>query len=193
MKSAAHIIALYLQSQGVGAIGDNIFINGEPATPDNTLTIYDTASDRPRHIGGLENTGYRRQKWRVQVRARHRNAQDAHEWLQQVRVVLHTLIDFTSNSSALMAQNAKGAWILSGGISLGRDADNRSVVVDNWEIDIAWSAFSEWGARITEDGLFRVSEDDILRIVESVFVTRVNESGSLRISEGGIVRQVGDI
>lgn len=159
MKSAAHIVALYLQSQGIGAIGDNIFINGEPPTPDNTLTIYDTASDRPRHIGGLENTGYRRQKWRVQVRVRHRNAQDAHEWLQQVRVVLHTLIDFTSNSSASMAQNAKGAWLLSAGLSLGRDADNRSVVVDNWEIDIAWLERVADVIRITEDGATRATED----------------------------------
>lgn len=164
MKSAAHIIALYLQSQGVGAIGDNIFINGEPATPDNTLTIYDTLSDRPRYIGGLENTGYRRQKWRVQVRARHRNAQEAHEWLQQARVALHLLQRFSPDEGGLI-QITYGAWMLSGGLSLGRDADNRSLVVDNWEIDIAWLEFLVWGLRITEDGVLRATEDDILRMV----------------------------
>lgn len=192
MKSAAHIVALYLQQQGVGTIGGSIFINGEPPAPDSALTIYDTPSDRPRHIGGIENTGYRRQKWRVQVRARHRNAQEAHTWLQQARVVLHLLQRF-SPAVGRLTQTTHGAWLLSGGMSLGRDADNRSIVVDNWEVDIGWRAFLEWGVRITEDGLLRVSEDDILRIVESVFVTRVNESGSLRLSEGGIARQVGDI
>lgn len=158
MKSAAHIVALYLQSQGIGAIGDNIFINGEPATPDNTLTIYDTPSDRPRHIGGLENTGYRRQKWRVQVRVRHRNAQDAHEWLQQVRVALHLLQRFSPDEGGLI-QITHGAWMLSSGLSLGRDNDNRSIVVDNWEIDIAWLERVADVIRITEDGATRATED----------------------------------
>lgn len=170
MKSAAHIVALYLQSQGIGAIGDNIFINGEPATPDNTLTIYDTLSDRPRHIGGIENTGYRRQKWRVQVRVRHRNAQEAHEWLQQVRVALHLLRSFSPGLDRFV-QNTHGAWMLSGGLSLGRDADNRTIVVDNWEIDIGWLEFSVWVYRITEDGILRSSEEGDIRIIQSELAT----------------------
>lgn len=166
MKSAAHIVALYLQQQGVGTLGGSIFVNGEPATPDNTLTIYDTPSDRPRHIGGLENTGYRRQKWRVQVRVRHRNAQESHSWLQQSRVALHLLQGFSPDVGGLI-QITHGAWMLSGGLSLGRDADNRSIVVDNWEIDIAWLEFLVWGLRVTEDGLLRASEDGVLRIAEN--------------------------
>src|SRR5690625_255626 len=136
MKSAAHIAALYLQQQGVGTLGGSIFINGEPATPDNTLTIYDTPSDRTRHIGGLENTGYRRQKWRVQVRVRHRNAQEAHTWLQQARVALHLLQRFSPDVGGLV-QTTHGAWLLSGGLYLGRDANNRSIAVVSWDV-IVW-------------------------------------------------------
>lgn len=165
MKSATHLVALYLQSKNIGVIGQNIFIDSEPPTPNETLTIYSTVSDRPRLFGGIENTGYRSQRFGVQVRVRHSNSIQAHEWLQQARVALHLLNQF-SDVGYEMTQNATGAWNQNAGLSLGLDANNRIRIVDNWQVLVCWT-LTEWqDARITEAELLRITENGDVRVVE---------------------------
>lgn len=51
MNSCAHDIALWLESQGVGVLGGenkwSLARNGEPKTPPDCITVYDTGGDGP--------------------------------------------------------------------------------------------------------------------------------------------------
>lgn len=131
MKTAAHLVALFLESEGIGTLGTDIFINSEPATPDNTITVYDTGSDRPKLLGGQENTGYREQDFNVQIRVRNKDTQAAVLLLQDMRVLLHKMQSFTDNGQVL-----KGAWLNSAGLPLGFDDNRRVRYTDNWRVKV---------------------------------------------------------
>jgi len=159
-----------LQRHGVGIIGEDIFINHEPAQPNNTLTVYDYGSDRPRWMSGNERTGYRTQDFNVQVRARGKNDADVQALLQKTRVLLYKLERFEDDGAAdgEMYSYLRGAWNISANTSLPRDSNGLIFYVNNWRVRRGGDAVY-WGAiRISEDGDVRVAEDGLVRSGEGV-------------------------
>lgn len=136
MKTAAHLIALYLEQKGVGTLGGTgswgIYVGVEPAKPDACITLYDTGGLPPWEFGC--DTAKRTTRPAFQIRIRGSNYPAMADKLQEIRELLHPLQDWASGT-----QIVHGAWMASGPISLGLDDNDRQRLTDNWEAEIQFS------------------------------------------------------
>lgn len=122
MNPPAKDIADYLETVGLGIVGTSIFAYGEPASPDDTITIYDTGGYDPIIPALLYSPT-------VQVRTRSMNYDTA--WGKLLEVQNELLLPTTRE---IGGSRYIGIWMTGDANSLGRDDNNRWRIVANFRI-----------------------------------------------------------
>lgn len=124
LNSPATDISSFLQAQGVGTEGTNLFIGREPADPDFVVSIYDTG-------GFLPNPKYLRDEPTIQVRVRGNKNDYNNAWIkmQEIKdVMLGAQLQVLNGTDYVLFVLATDP------ISLGYDESNRPLIVSNWNL-----------------------------------------------------------
>lgn len=124
MNSPAHDIALFLAEQGEGYWGGNrewcISVNGEPASPDDAITIYDTPGGEP----DTDELDIFRPS--LQVRVRSHSWQKAYNKQIAIRdLLIFDPVDAASSYFELIVMSSDV-------MSLGKDDSNRHLLTANY-------------------------------------------------------------
>jgi hypothetical protein len=99
------------------------FVGEEPAAPNDVVTIYDTGGGAPFSEIELFNPT-------IQVRTRAVKYQDAYDLQLEIMRALINPVSFEINDTKYI-----GVWAQSDIISIGKDANNRSVFTSNFNIE----------------------------------------------------------
>lgn len=122
MSSPAGDIADYLEIQGVGTVGTNIFAHLEPNKPNTCVTVLDTTGLQPLEIGeNLRQPG-------IQIRVRAVDYESAYSLHNTIVRLL--CVDVTEFSSA--SHRYVGCWQQGDIFNLGRDQNDRFVTTSNY-------------------------------------------------------------
>lgn len=125
MNSPASDIMQLLSDNAVGTIGGgsgwSLNVSKEPASPDNTVTLYDT--------GGFGND-YDANIYQptIQVRIRGIGYPTVYAKAEEIEQILIAPTSFTKNSRYV------GAWNAGGVESLGYDDNDRAIIVMNFNL-----------------------------------------------------------
>lgn len=122
MSSPAADLAGYLESQGLGAIADDIFISREPAGVNECITVYDTGGFPPDPDCGIERPT-------AQLNVRAEDYATAYQKLELAKNTLITPKGFDFNGYRYV-----GVWGDGDIGSLGYDDNDRSILVFNVNI-----------------------------------------------------------
>lgn len=116
-------IALYLQQQGIGMIGVDIFKGQLPATPDNAIALFEYAGE-PQDLtdANLEYPG-------LQVLVRNKSYSAGRQKIEQARSALHGLTEATINNVRYLLIQARQSPE-----ALPRDENGRAIFVVNFRI-----------------------------------------------------------
>jgi len=112
----------YLQTQGVGTIGTDIFYGFMPDASDNCITLFEYAGSPPDLHWGGEYPG-------LQVRVRNKSYATGRTKIEQVKNALHGLAETTLGATRYLLVRANQSPQ-----SLGRDANGRTEWVINFTI-----------------------------------------------------------
>ncbi len=117
-------IATFLAAQGAGTIGTDIFVGMEPSEPDATITVYDTGGIAP-------NPKFLRDEPQVQVRIRGAVNDYQNAWIkaQETKDILLGAQPQILNGTDYVLFVQIGEMI-----ALGRDENNRPLIVSNWQL-----------------------------------------------------------
>lgn len=120
----SHELALFLEAQGVGTVGVDIFTNEEPTAPDAVLTVYDT--------GGSSPVLYAEQlrEPTVQVRTRGNDYSSANDLQQAAFEALNNVIN-----QQLGDHRYLGVWLIGEVTSIGKDGNSRTRLTSNYRIE----------------------------------------------------------
>jgi len=122
MNSAAADVMSYLSDNAVGTIGAtsgwSLNTSKEPATPDSTVTLYDTGGFAADYDVNLYQPT-------IQIRVRGHNYQTVYAKADEIEALLIGPKSFTKNSFYV------GAWNPGGFESLGYDENDRAIIVMN--------------------------------------------------------------
>lgn len=111
-------IATYLQTGGFGTVGNSIFHNTMPATPDNCIAVSVYAGgavERTHDTSGNDNPS-------IQVRLRNTSAGTARSKIQQIYNYLDGITNTTIGSTFFLGISA----INSGPVPMGTDENGRT-------------------------------------------------------------------
>lgn len=128
MSSPAYELAQYLAAQNVGEFGGDgdwsIFVASEPTTPESCITVYDEG-DGDEYFQPIDlDTGG------VQVRVRSFSYEMAYEVQKQSRQVLTAI-----GNEVIQQHYYIGVWAASGIMSIGRDDNERFLLVCNYRVE----------------------------------------------------------
>lgn len=117
-------IATFLDAQGVGVVGTDIFVGREPSEPDFVTTIFDTPGPPP-------NPKFLRDEPQVQCRVRGAVNDYDGAWVQ-AQLIKDTLLGvqpqiINGTDYVLFVQTTDI-------FSLGYDENNRVMIVSNWQL-----------------------------------------------------------
>jgi hypothetical protein len=115
-------IGTYLQSQGIGTLGANLFLGLMPDQPDNCIALFEYAGSPPDLHWPGEYPG-------LQVRVRDKSYAAARSKIREVMAALHGLHEQTLSGTRYLLIKARGSPEI-----LKRDASNRIELVLNFEI-----------------------------------------------------------
>jgi len=115
-------IGTYLQSQGIGNLGSDIFLGLMPDQPDNCIALFEYAGSPPDLHWNGEYPG-------LQVRVRNKSYGAGRAKIGQVKRELHGLHETTLNGTRYLLIKARGSPEV-----LKRDAGNRVEWFLNFEI-----------------------------------------------------------
>jgi len=115
-------IALYLQQQGIGTIGADIFKGQLPATPDNAIALFEYAGEPQDLHANVEYPG-------LQVLVRNKSYDAGRQNIEQVRNTLHGLAETVINGHRYLLIQARQSPE-----SLGRDENGRALFVCNFRV-----------------------------------------------------------
>jgi hypothetical protein len=115
-------IATYLQSQGVGAVGTDLFNGSLPDEPDNCVALFEYAGSPPDLHWNGEYPG-------LQVRVRNTSYPAARAKIETVITKLHGLTETMLSDTRYLLIRANQSPE-----SLGQDASNRVELVVNFSI-----------------------------------------------------------
>lgn len=116
-------IALYLQQQGIGVVGTDIFKGQLPASPDDCIALFEYAGE-PQDLtdANLEYPG-------LQVLVRNKSYPAGRQKIEQVRNTLHGLTETTINNVRYLLIQARQSPE-----ALPRDENGRAIFVVNFRI-----------------------------------------------------------
>lgn len=124
MASPADDVAIHLAANGIGALGGTadwaIYVGSEPAKPDNCITIYDTGGSQANADAGLEDPV-------VQIRARGRDYAAVYAKLAAAKAQL-----LIPTGRTIGDHHYTGFWLTADIAKIGRDNDNRELLVVNF-------------------------------------------------------------
>lgn len=124
MASPADDVAAHLVANGIGALGGTadwaVYVGSEPAKPDNCITIYDTGGSHANADAQLEDPI-------IQIRARGRNYADVYAKLADAKALL-----LIPTGRTIGAYYYSGFWLTADIAKIGRDNDNRELLVVNF-------------------------------------------------------------
>jgi len=115
-------IGNYLQAQGIGTLGTNIFLGLMPDQPDNCVALFEYAGSPPDLHWEGEYPG-------LQVRVRNKGYAAARTKIGEVMEKLHGLHEQTLSGTRYLLIKARGSPEV-----LKRDANNRVELFVNFEI-----------------------------------------------------------
>ena len=115
-------IGNYLQAQGIGTLGTNIFLGLMPDQPDNCVALFEYAGSPPDLHWEGEYPG-------LQVRVRNKGYAAARTKIGEVMEKLHGLHEKTLSGTRYLLIKARGSPEV-----LKRDANNRVELFVNFEI-----------------------------------------------------------
>jgi len=115
-------IGAYLQSQGIGTLGDNVFLGLMPDKPDNCIALFEYAGSPPDLHWNGEYPG-------LQVRVRNKGYAAARTKIGEVMDKLHGLHEQTLSGTRYLLIKARGSPEV-----LKRDNNNRVELFVNFEI-----------------------------------------------------------
>ena len=115
-------IGNYLQAQGIGTLGTNIFLGMIPDKPDNCIALFEYAGSPPDLHWNGEYPG-------LQVRVRNKSYAAARTKIGEVMAALHGLHEQTLSGTRYLLIRARGSPEI-----LKRDNNNRVELFVNFEI-----------------------------------------------------------
>jgi len=115
-------IGTYLQSQGIGTLGADLFLGLMPDQPDNCIALFEYAGSPPDLHWNGEYPG-------LQVRVRNKSYAAARAKIVEVAKKLHGLHEQTLSGTRYLLVKARGSPEV-----LKRDANNRVELFVNFEI-----------------------------------------------------------
>jgi hypothetical protein len=115
-------IGTYLQSQGIGTLGTNLFLGLMPDQPDNCIALFEYAGSPPDLHWNGEYPG-------LQVRVRNKSYATARTKIQEIYEELHGLHDQMLSGTRYLLIKARGSPEI-----LKRDENNRVELFINFEI-----------------------------------------------------------
>jgi hypothetical protein len=115
-------IGNYLQAQGIGTLGTNIFLGMMPDEPDNCIALFEYAGSPPDLHWNGEYPG-------LQVRVRNKSYAAARTKIEEVAKKLHGLHEQTLSGTRYLLIKARGSPEV-----LKRDNNNRVELFVNFEI-----------------------------------------------------------
>ena len=115
-------IGIFLQSQGIGTLGANLFLGLMPDQPDNCIALFEYAGSPPDLHWDGEYPG-------LQVRVRNKSYAAARTKIGEAMTALHGLHEQTLSGTRYLLIKARG-----GPEVLKRDNNNRIEVFVNFEI-----------------------------------------------------------
>lgn len=115
-------IATYLQANGVGTIGTDIFLGQLPANPDNVTAIFEYAGEPPDLHWNGEYPG-------LQVLVRNKSYEAGRQKIEQAKNILHGVSETVINNHRylLIRANQSPAF-------LQRDENNRTIFACNFRV-----------------------------------------------------------
>lgn len=119
MNSPAFDIASFLRTESVETV---IYVNEEPASPNNCVTVYDTGGADPMVVDTVYSPT-------IQVRVRNLSSPAAYAKQYQIRDILVAGKNEIINSTDYVA-----VWLQGDIISIGRDENNRFILTSNYRI-----------------------------------------------------------
>lgn len=122
-EPSSHGVARHLDANGVASLGRTLFTNTEPASPDDTLTVYDAGGEPPILYDEVLTSHD------VQLRARARRYADAYKMLDDAFAVLNAAKGVT-----IQGYRYTGIWLMSDIISLGNDENGRATITANYQL-----------------------------------------------------------
>ena len=115
-------IGTYLQSQGTGTLGADLFLGLMPDQPDNCIALFEYAGSPPDLHWNGEYPG-------LQVRVRNKSYAAGRTKIEQIARVLHGLHETVLGGTRYLLVKARGSPEV-----LKRDANNRVELFVNFEI-----------------------------------------------------------
>ena len=125
--SAAHELALYLATEGVGAFGGSgdwgLHVSREPFAPDNVITLYDTGG------GPAPNYNLQLREPTIQVRTRSISYASGFAKQESIFALLNAI-----KTQQISGRSYIGVWIIGEILSIGRDDNDRHLLTANYRI-----------------------------------------------------------
>jgi len=115
-------IASYLQTNGVGTVGVDIFLGSWPVGPNNAVAIFEYAGEPPDLHWPGEYPG-------LQVQVRNKSYEAGRQKIEQVKNVLHGVAETVVNNHRYLLIRANQSPFF-----LERDENNRAVFVCNFRV-----------------------------------------------------------
>ncbi len=119
MNSPAFDIAVFLEPLISEAV---VFVNEEPVSPNNCVTIYDTGGADPMVVDDVYSPT-------IQVRVRNLDSQSAYAKQYQIRDIL-----VAAKNQIINAVDYVAMWQQGDIISIGRDENNRYILTSNYRL-----------------------------------------------------------
>lgn len=119
MNSPALDIANFLELEAVETL---VYVNEEPAEPNDCVTVYDTGGADPMVVDDVYSPT-------IQVRVRNLDSQLAYAKQYQIRDILVAVSNQIINSTDYVAM-----WLQGDIISIGRDENNRYILTSNYRL-----------------------------------------------------------
>ena len=119
MNSPALDIANFLELESVEAL---VYVNEEPASPNDCVTIYDTGGSDPMVVDDVYSPT-------IQVRVRNLDSQLAYAKQYEIRDILVAAKNQIINSVDYVSM-----WLQGDVISIGRDENSRYILTSNYKL-----------------------------------------------------------
>jgi hypothetical protein len=119
MNSPALDIANFLEAENIETL---CYVNEEPASPNDCVTVYDTGGSDPMVVDDVYSPT-------IQVRVRNLDSQLAYSKQYEIRDLLVAAKNQIINSTDYVSM-----WLQGDIISIGRDENNRYILTSNYRL-----------------------------------------------------------